>query len=429
MTHQDFVLPNRYVVSEGGVVASLIGWLDYSEEVRRQMHEIVQLFRTEGSLDELGIGVVRDALADLLFPGLNTQQTRARYFLFVPWVCQRLEQERVPSSKAEARSRRWQTDLVWALERGGVQGGEGVFGWDSRENLQRLPAEIYWSGLKSFGIRLFTGSPSEYYRSLDDFHRQLREFTKSEGDEAVSAPPSNWTPHLPPAPSDLWQSTTLDLQSREAEFLRDQVQLHHPKTLFSWLLDHPIDNVREISFPWQHPAAPTAPDDIGTPSRHARLASEVVNGAGMAYTLMLAELAEQRGLAGSEGLVDEHFEALEYWASRMRSFEGDLTGWDLQEFWDIVRIANPRVSLSDQRFVTEWIMLVKADPRSVAEMSRSVRDLISDRELRKKRGKARLHNPRSLELWRPRVGLGQLDFRWSTARWFIEDVHRGLGLV
>jgi hypothetical protein len=55
VTHQDFVLPNRYVVSEGGVVASLIGWLDYSEEARRQMHEIVQLFRTEGSLDELGM--------------------------------------------------------------------------------------------------------------------------------------------------------------------------------------------------------------------------------------------------------------------------------------------------------------------------------------------------------------------------------------
>src|SRR5690606_40555124 len=125
-------------------------------------------------------------------------------------------------------------------------------------------------------------------------------------------------------------------------------------------------------FPSQHTAANTAPVDVGTPLRHARLASEVVNSAGMAYTLMLAELAEQRGLAGSEGLVDEHYEALEYWASRMKSLEGDLTGWDLQEFWDIVRIANPRVSLSDQRLVTEWILLVKAHPRSIVEMSHDI---------------------------------------------------------
>ena len=44
--------------------------------------------------DELGIGSVRDAFADMLFPGTSTIMTRARYFLLVPWTYQRLERLR-----------------------------------------------------------------------------------------------------------------------------------------------------------------------------------------------------------------------------------------------------------------------------------------------------------------------------------------------
>lgn len=41
-----------------------------------------------GTLDELGIGSIRDTFSDELFPGTSTIQTRARYFLFVPWIMQ-----------------------------------------------------------------------------------------------------------------------------------------------------------------------------------------------------------------------------------------------------------------------------------------------------------------------------------------------------
>ena len=56
-------------------------WLDYSERERRKMLDVVDLFREHDTRDELGIGSVRDAFADLLFPGTSTIMTRARYFL------------------------------------------------------------------------------------------------------------------------------------------------------------------------------------------------------------------------------------------------------------------------------------------------------------------------------------------------------------
>jgi hypothetical protein len=66
-------------------------WLDYSERERRKMLDVVDLFREHDTRDELGIGSVRDAFADLLFPGTSTIMTRARYFLLVPWMYQRQE--------------------------------------------------------------------------------------------------------------------------------------------------------------------------------------------------------------------------------------------------------------------------------------------------------------------------------------------------
>ena len=57
------------------------------------MHRILALFRERDTRDELGIGVIRDLLADELFPGTSTIQTRLRYMLFVPWIYQQLEAE------------------------------------------------------------------------------------------------------------------------------------------------------------------------------------------------------------------------------------------------------------------------------------------------------------------------------------------------
>ena len=57
----------------------MIAWLDASREDQRRMREIVNLFTQSESRDELGVGQVRDAFSDSLFPGTSTLHTRARY--------------------------------------------------------------------------------------------------------------------------------------------------------------------------------------------------------------------------------------------------------------------------------------------------------------------------------------------------------------
>lgn len=61
---------------------STFTWLDYSEHEHRKMLDVIDLFRERDTRDELGISSIHDAF----FPGTSTIQTRACYFLFIPWL-------------------------------------------------------------------------------------------------------------------------------------------------------------------------------------------------------------------------------------------------------------------------------------------------------------------------------------------------------
>ncbi|MFH1933727.1 MAG: DUF6361 family protein [Pseudomonadota bacterium] len=65
---------------------SSFSWVDFAEDDRRRMMEVLYLFRDREIREELGIGTVRDAFSDILFPGTSTFHTRAKYMLFIPWI-------------------------------------------------------------------------------------------------------------------------------------------------------------------------------------------------------------------------------------------------------------------------------------------------------------------------------------------------------
>src|ERR1700674_5365187 len=93
------------------IMTSSFAWLDCSARERRTMLEVVDLFREKGTVDELGLGTIRDAFADRLFPGTSTLHSRTRYCLFIPWLSQRIEAENTKSADVDVRARRRQADL------------------------------------------------------------------------------------------------------------------------------------------------------------------------------------------------------------------------------------------------------------------------------------------------------------------------------
>jgi hypothetical protein len=173
---------------------SSFAWLDHSEEQRRQVLDVLDLFREKTTVDELGLGTIRDAFADLLFPATSAPQTRARYFLLVPWIYLRLERQRVPVTEIARRGRRAEVELIERLLASGES--DGVIGRLARAALQRLPSNIYWSGLRRLGICLFPGSQDTYHHSLDQFYRGLQHAVVDSDGEVVVRPAANWDQSL-----------------------------------------------------------------------------------------------------------------------------------------------------------------------------------------------------------------------------------------
>jgi len=119
---------------------STFTWLAYSEKEQREAQDLASSLSERETRDELGIGSIRDALADRLFPGTSTIQSRARYFLFVPWIFQILEREHTGRSRerADRLERRLAAALRRSSDTAGLVGAQKL-------NVMRLPSSIYWN--------------------------------------------------------------------------------------------------------------------------------------------------------------------------------------------------------------------------------------------------------------------------------------------
>ena len=151
---------------------SSLAWIDFDEAERQRAQRIMALFQERESRDELGLGAIRNSIADHLFPGTSTIQTRLRYMLFIPWLFRMLEGRDVPESQLRTEARALEIRLADALKRGGET--NGVIGRDAGPRLQRLPSSVYWAGLGAWGIRLFPGSTDSLFVSLRGLKRWQR---------------------------------------------------------------------------------------------------------------------------------------------------------------------------------------------------------------------------------------------------------------
>ena len=224
---------------------SVLAWIDHDSQARERTLRILFLFQEKESRDELGLGSVRDSFADQLFPGTSTIQTRLRYMLFVPWIYQSLEEQRLPAESFAKEADRLERELVQPLMNS--HDLVGIFGKTAGEHLKRLPSSVYWAGLGVWGIRLTPFSQSEYHRRIDEiYHRRhtlkaLEEDARTRGDdvdrEQQMATLSRHS-RLPAPPEQFPSKIDLALSREEAEFIRDCINVACPNSLLSHLVLH-----------------------------------------------------------------------------------------------------------------------------------------------------------------------------------------------
>lgn len=399
---------------------STFTWLDYSEHEKRRMLDVINLFREQDTRDELGLGVIRDGFADALFPGTSTIQTRARYFLFIPWMYLTQEQRKAPSHRIADRARYEETFLIENLLYNGET--DGVIGRQARKALLRLPTNIYWQGLGALGIRVFPGSQDQYHQSLDAFYRRGHGAHRADDGEPVDGLSSgNWHAGLPPVPEGFPNSATFALAFEEAEYLRERILTRQAGTLFAFLVDNG-EITRGIEFPWEHPQFASFPTHIREQLEHARCFSEIFHGAALLYNLMLAEKAEHL-----EDLRDEYEGWLDEWAEGIDARREAYLRWNRNRFWSIVQEQGMRVGYPTRDFINNWLALVNGHDRAAGiRNDKRARRLIHERERALKHSKSRLDNQRSLELWSGAAGTAQLSYRWRGVEIIVNDILAGL---
>ncbi len=397
---------------------SSFGWLDFSEADRQKTLDVIDLFREKGTVDELGIGTIRDAIADLLFPGTSTIMTRARYYLFIPWIYLRHEAKKTSSSEIARLARKDEVALIEGLRRTGES--LGVIGIESGPELKRLASTIYWQSLGVLGIRKYDGSRDNYHRAYDSFNKKRDIIRGDDGHTIVGGNLRRWDPSLPQAPADFLRESTLDLSKVEANYMRERLMQAAPHSLFSYLVNHPLDD-NNPAFPWEHVDAARVPAANREELMHARNFAEVMHGSALLYNLMAAEKRKNR-----EWTAKYEVEFAD-WAALMRSRRTEINAWSIPGFWSLVQGTGARIAPATRAFVTMWFERVIGKSAAAIEGSKEARALIIARERQLKGNLARLTNPRALDHWGGASSSERLTYRWNRpVKAILADIRRPL---
>ena len=399
---------------------SSLTWIVHDPDESDRVNRILAALRQAEARDELGFGGIRDSLADRLFPGTSTIQTRLRYFLIVPWCYQHVEALGVRAPRF--------AEEVAALERRLIaplleqDDADGVFGRVAGRAIKRLPSSVYWSGLGSLGLRRVELSQGVYHREVDRFLARRGRVRRTEDGEAIADPGASiWHPAMPPAPPGFPGRLDFQLTPTERSFLIERIHERHASTMLGWLTRR--DGLEAGPFPWAIPSFAELPADTQELLDQARLVSEVAHGAAQLYNLSLAELpAPAEGQERLTAIAAARREDLARWRAGALRLDR-TTAWDLGRLEKLCTIPGHSVSAQTWTFLGRWRDRVVATGGHV-EDDAAARALVREREQRLKggRGRSRFHNATMRAAWAGAAGIQRLDFRWAPVQGLLRDL-------
>lgn len=396
-----------------------LGWIDFSERDRRKAIDIIHLLQEQGAMDELGIGSVRDAFANVFFPGTSTIQTRAKYYFIIPFAikdcCDNPRYHNVPEIRKAIDD--LERDCALRLKAG--DDTDGVIGVDSlpQKWVVRKPSSIYWNGIRTLGF--FTNR----YMSIDECIRESL-LRRSNGNI------SNWMEDGEENEQDdrgaghesvnpLWNLKTYDhkwrdslkvqLTKEEATVLRDAISERLNGSLYKYVLDNNINlaeyTSQETSFRALYEA-----ENENLPEKLSHLMRLAIKTDTLIY---LCRVLFNRSL--SEG---KNTRAEELW-----------TQWYTQERLNEIRDLD----------IDEVFAVLKVNDRGVKGFLRTMRTHLLNGEIQaamdrleewevhlkgEKRSKLRRKNEFAEDAW---IGGFHLDYRLSSAARIIKDIYAAEG--
>lgn len=392
-----------------------LGWIDFSKSERNKVFSVLDMLTERGTLDELGIAPIRDGFANLFFPGTSTIQTRAKYFFVVPYVCKDLEKSdegnpaRVMISLDAMERKCAEQFLLNNYDEAGVVGKRSLA---SGNWVKRTPADIYWAGLRQYGI--FAGgniSLSEYVRAMCALKNQKNTLKKlgnrrddadeGERDDAGAGDIRKFQFWNVSTYKREWLSSLqMELTAEEGVFLKNQIIRTHPDSMMAFILKNNLREVLDIEgYHMLSAIMDRFPESIQDDYYLALKFSDFIYAIRVVYNVIV-----------SDGLNEEANQELE----RLKpDFEEIGNAVDIEYIMDRLKVFNNPMLF---KFLTQSKeYMVSGDMESLIKC-------IKNREINLKgQSRAKTSHPGEFdsEVW---FGGGALDYRFSNAKVIIRDI-------
>lgn len=423
-------LPGLFQREHGNslVTESLISWIDFSEEDQKRAQDYLRSL-SEGTLDELGFGIIRDALSDLFFPATSTTMTRARYFILVPSIYLFVLEPGAKGSSVKRKCDSMERDLRKLLiDNKSIENYR-------KEQVKRYPASSYWAALRRLGIvNPQIGSQASYFEASQDAKRVIGVLD----DDRNALEPDNseelWDAEIvrlyeaasipkPDATGRFASNTSFQLTKVESVYLRDRFRESETGSVLSNVFRN--NSYTPADYPWQW----DYPESLKTEINHAEHFSMLSKIATLLYYRLLDQ---RRTAAGYAGCGVNLAEAIHEWWQQCRN---QLLEWNIDGFlsWIVVR---KLARGGDQHFYSTLVRKIR-ELSSSEELIANTADLIVAREKDKRPDKRRLIPGRFQNEWKlptQRAGFFNdsnhlpylLDFRSGIASQIIGDIFEGL---
>ena len=397
-----------------------LGWIDFSKTERNKILSVLDLLSESGTLDELGIAPIRDGFANLFFPGTSTIQTRAKYFFLVPYALKELElsNETNPNRFLRALNETEKTCGETLLE---INPNEnGIIGKRSLQSgkwVKRTPADIYWAGLRKYGI--FTGgniSLSEYARASCAIKNQKSNLTKlgnrndsaeeNETDDKNAGNIFKMQFWKMPLYQRVWRDEIqMSLTKEEGEFLREQIISTCPDSMLSYILENRMTEILDLeNFSDLGAIINKFPKQMQDEYMLALSFSDFLFVARTLYNIIISD--------GQNVQANDIFEELKETMAELAEIDIDLIFAKLYIYkTDLKNFIKKLQDCMCNNDVEEMKKVIKA------------REIMLKGQSRAKTAHPGEFNPND---W---IGGGELDYRFNNAKTIIRDIFESEGLI
>jgi hypothetical protein len=384
-----------------------LGWIDFSRNERNKIVSILRLLGTQNAIDELGIGTIRDAFSNELFPGISTLQTRAKYFVLLPYLFQLSRNENfVKRSDVKEWIYRHEDNLVKTLIENSLPNEEGIIGSRTHKEgrfVKYKPSTIYWNGLKTFDIlRIKDGSIENVCDIVFQQSKSRAGISlKVEGEigvvddkDALYDSEQLFTPIY--QEEGYLKNTSIYLTKNEAEYLIDRIITSESSkhSLLAYLLQSETDVER-----FQDIQLDSLPQSLKPKVKLAQDFADFIYGAHILYNVIYSEDKDLDMLKTFELWVDQ-----------------DYTNVDLSSI-----IAFSKCSKRTGDFLHQFKRCIVNKEFDLARIT------IIEQEKYVKRDRSKLCKPHEYRYAKP-IHDYKLNYRYDTAKVILRDIKKGLAL-